>query len=58
MIRFVPLYRLYLLYKEEGLEGKADSMARVINEKPVKVPSYQIGLFQSCLHCFLLVFYF
>ena len=41
-VRFVPLYRLYLLYKETGNEDKARQMGKVILNKPVKIESSTI----------------
>lgn len=38
-VRFVPLYQLYLLYKETGNEDKARQMGVTILNKPVKVES-------------------
>lgn len=38
-VRFIPLYRLHYIYKEQGDKEKADSLARFIVDKPVKVKS-------------------
>ena len=38
-VRFVPLYRLHYIYEKQGNEEKADSLARLIIDKPVKVNS-------------------
>ena len=40
--RFAPLYKMVLLYKDMQEEEKALNLARIIVEKPVKVPSQQI----------------
>jgi O-antigen polymerase len=37
--RFIPLYRLALLYKKEGKINKANQIARMIVTKPVKIMS-------------------
>ena len=38
-VRFVPLYKLYELYKRTGDEPKARQMGEMILEKPIKVES-------------------
>lgn len=40
--RFIPLYRLALLYKEEGKIREARRIAKIIVNKPVKVESFEI----------------
>ena len=37
--RFIPLYRMFEVYKEMGDEERYRSMAQVIIAKPVKVQS-------------------
>ena len=37
--RFIPLYRMFEVYKEVGDEERYRSMAQLIIEKPVKVQS-------------------
>lgn len=41
--RFIPLYRLVLLYDKMGEHGKAVNLAHLILKKPVKIPSYEIS---------------
>lgn len=41
-VRFIPLYRLYSLYKEIGETKKANKLGRIILDKPVKVNSVVI----------------
>jgi len=38
-VRFIPLYRLHYIYKKQRNEETADSLARLIIDKPVKVNS-------------------
>lgn len=40
--RFLPLYRLVLLYEQTGQQNEAFRLARQIVNKPVKIPSYTI----------------
>jgi len=40
--RFIPLYRLALLYKEEGKINKANQIAGIIVTKPVKIMSSDV----------------
>ena len=41
-IRFIPLYKLYLLYKEYGEPNKANDVGYTILSKPIKVNSIAI----------------
>ena len=45
--RFVPLYRLALLYKEEGKMNEANRIARVIVTKPIKIMSGDVLAIKS-----------
>lgn len=38
-VRFIPLFRLYVIYKEQGYVNKARKMALQILGKPIKVDS-------------------
>jgi O-antigen polymerase len=40
--RFIPLYRLALLYKEEGKIQKAHRIAKIIVKKQIKVESFDV----------------
>lgn len=35
-VRFIPLYRLFYVYMKQGNTEKANSLAQLIIEKPVK----------------------
>jgi len=45
--RLIPLYRLALLYKEEGKMNKANQIARMIITKPVKIMSSDVLVIKS-----------
>lgn len=41
-VRFIPLYRLFRLYRAQDDTLRARQVARLIREKPVKVPSEEV----------------
>ncbi|MBR3895568.1 MAG: O-antigen ligase family protein [Bacteroidaceae bacterium] len=46
-VRFVPLNSLLKLYKQTGDTMKADSMAQIIIDKPIKIPSSNINIMKA-----------
>nr|WP_231932332.1 O-antigen ligase family protein [Butyricimonas sp. Marseille-P2440] len=45
--RFMPIYKLMLLSEKRGYKEKAYEYARIIAEKPVKVPSFTVTQIKS-----------
>lgn len=51
--RFVPLYELFQLYKTIGKIEDAKNIAKIIINKPVKIPSSKINFIQAEIRAFL-----
>ncbi len=51
--RFFPLYQLFNLYKRIGDEEKAYTMAQLIEEKDVKVPSVVVRQIKYKIRCYM-----
>ena len=51
--RFIPLYELFQLYKTIGKIEDAKNIAKIIINKPVKIPSSKINFIQTEIRAFL-----
>lgn len=51
--RFIPLYRLAQMYKEQGRNIEAQKLAKEIIRKPVKIPSYEISFIKQEMKQFI-----
>ena len=52
-VRFIPLYELFQLYKTIGKIENAKNIAKIIINKPVKIPSNKINFIQAEIRAFL-----
>lgn len=52
-VRFIPLYELFQLYKTIGKIEDAKNIAKIIINKPVKIPSNKINFIQAEIRAFL-----
>lgn len=49
-VRFIPLYRIYKLYKTQGLKKQAQNLGLQILKKTIKIPSPTIDMIKNDVH--------